>query len=194
MNIIKHNLSWASQLVKRTSTDFLILHHSESPNGTVESIHEYHRSLGWQGIGYNLVIYKDGSIHEGRPFNMADSDARGYNYNSLSVCFIGNFENEKMTEEQLISAINLCRYIRGLYPKIKILRHKDVNNTKCPGVNFPDTIIYEGMKDAPQEQNHWADVPYQKLIDAGIVIHEKRFEDPIKRGELFALLSQIIKG
>jgi len=30
------------------------------------------------------------------------------------------------------------------------------------------------------------------LIDAGIVIHEKRFEESVKRGELFALLAQIV--
>lgn len=40
------------------------------------------------------------------------------------------------------------------------------------------------------EKEHWAEVHYNNLIDKGIEIHEKRFDDNITRGEMFALLDR----
>lgn len=40
---------------------------------------------------------------------------------------------------------------------------------------------------------HWAEKPYRQLKNKGILIHEKRFDDNITRGEVFALLNQINK-
>jgi cell wall-associated NlpC family hydrolase len=42
-----------------------------------------------------------------------------------------------------------------------------------------------------QEKSHWAEDPYTYLADR-IVIHEKRFDDKITRGEVFALLAQVV--
>lgn len=146
MNIIKHNLKFNGVLTPRTSTEYVIFHHSESFTGTVEDIHQWHRDRKWVGIGYNYVIYKDGSIHEGRPADMCDADAYGYNTNSISICFVGNFDVENMTSGQIASGILLLQDIRIKYPKIKAVRHKDVNDTACPGKYFQDAIIVKGMK------------------------------------------------
>lgn len=43
------------------------------------------------------------------------------------------------------------------------------------------------------EKEHWAEKHYNSLNNKGIVIHEKRFDDAITRGELFALLDRIIE-
>jgi len=43
------------------------------------------------------------------------------------------------------------------------------------------------------EKEHWAEKYYNSLIKKGIAINEKRFDDPVTRGELFALLDMIIK-
>lgn len=40
---------------------------------------------------------------------------------------------------------------------------------------------------------HWAEEDYKELNDNGVVIHEKRFDDTITRGEVFSLLNQIVK-
>ena len=40
---------------------------------------------------------------------------------------------------------------------------------------------------------HWAKKFYDSLRKKGIVIHEERFDDKITRGEVFALLDQIVK-
>jgi len=51
---------------------------------------------------------------------------------------------------------------------------------KCP------FISYEPEPPKP----HWGEEPYTFLRNSGIVIHEKRFEDSIKRAENFAIMAQ----
>jgi len=38
---------------------------------------------------------------------------------------------------------------------------------------------------------HWAEKFYKGLLDLGMVINERRFKDPVNRGECFALLLQL---
>ncbi len=42
-----------------------------------------------------------------------------------------------------------------------------------------------------QEKPHWAEEPYTYLSQR-IVVHEKRFNEPATRGEVFALLAQVV--
>lgn len=48
-------------------------------------------------------------------------------------------------------------------------------------------------KAVKEEKPNWAQKHYDSLIKKGVVINETRFDDPITRGELFALLDRIIK-
>lgn len=195
MQINKVDYIWKGQLQKREETKYIIIHHAAATTASPEDIHSWHLSNGWSGIGYNFVIRKDGSVYQGRPIDTIGAHAEGWNSTSVGICFEGNLNQEKLTEVQTQSGIELIRYIRGIYKGITVLRHKDVNpgKTDCPGENFPNAVIYEGMKDI--EKEHWAEPAYKKLLDAGYIINEKRFDDKISRGEVFALLSQkICKG
>lgn len=149
MEIHKANLKWNGQLKERTTTDFFIFHHAEAIIADIYDIEKWHKMRGFIGVGYNYYIRKDGSIWEGRPIQMADADALGYNDNSISACFEGNFDKEQMTKEQIESGIWLLRYCRQKYPKLKALRHMDVNKTSCPGKNYNMRVINEGMNDLP---------------------------------------------
>ena len=56
----------------------------------------------------------------------------------------------------------------------------------------------DGAQDATAEpeqpaKEHWAQPYYDSLIAKGVRIHETRFDDPITRGEVFALLDRIVK-
>ena len=53
---------------------------------------------------------------------------------------------------------------------------------KCPFIEY--------VKDTQPE--HWAQKYYDYLINKGIVIHDKRFDDIITRGEMFALMARIM--
>jgi hypothetical protein len=162
MEINKANLKWNGELKKRTSTLWLIFHHAQWKNCSIYDIHLDHvNNRGWIGFAYNFFINKAGKIFEGRPIDAADADAIGYNDNSLSCCFEGDFDNERMTEEQVQAGIWLARYCRKLYPGIRVVRHMDVNSTRCPGENFDNRIIFEGMKD----DSEMLDNIYKNCVD-----------------------------
>ena len=69
--------------------DMIVVHQTGTPTGTVESIDRYHRSLGWAGIGYHYVIYRDGSVHKGRSNSEIGAHCKGDNATSIGVCCVG---------------------------------------------------------------------------------------------------------
>jgi len=52
--------------------------------------------------------------------------------------------------------------------------------------------IFDVEVDKPDVVEHWAEGPYKFLTEeVGITINEKRFDDPITRGEVFAILARM---
>lgn len=80
-----------------------------------------------------------------------------------------------------------------------IKKHQDWSGKYCPRLLLP--VWDQFIKDIENQLkwnediiiDHWSEKHYQSLISKGIVIHEKRFDDPITRGEIFALLDRIVK-
>ncbi|MBO4488111.1 MAG: N-acetylmuramoyl-L-alanine amidase [Bacteroidales bacterium] len=139
----KTNLTFAEPLVPRTTTQYIILHHSEmsSPH-TVEDIHQWHLDKGWAGIGYHYFIAKDGEVYEGRPRNTVGAHTLDHNSDSIGICFEGNFDEEEMTEKQHQVAVKLLAIMLLAYPDAEIRRHCDFTDQKsCPGKNFPFTEL-----------------------------------------------------
>lgn len=102
MNIQKHNLQWDGKQTKRTATKRIILHCSATIEGkdyTVEDIHRWHLANKWIGCGYNIIIYRDGSIHEGRGLDNAGAHTSGYNSTSLGICYIGGVDANKKAKD-----------------------------------------------------------------------------------------------
>lgn len=150
MNIIETNLKFKS-MSKRQSTDRLILHHSACSNCTAEQIHQWHLNNGWEGAGYHFLVRKDGNVYRLRPEEFIGAHAYGSNYNSIGICAEGNFENETMPEAQKNSLIELVSYLKGKYGISKVLKHSDVNNTACPGKNYPFNEIVNGKVEERHE-------------------------------------------
>lgn len=150
MNIIETNLKFKS-MSKRQSTDRLILHHSACSNCTAEQIHQWHLNNGWEGAGYHFLVRKDGNVYRLRPEEYIGAHAYGSNYNSIGICAEGNFENDTMPEAQKNSLIELVSYLKGKYGISKVLKHSDVNNTACPGKNYPFNEIVNGKVEERHE-------------------------------------------
>lgn len=140
LNIIEPNYTWNGALTKRTTTDRIILHHAAG-NGTAESIHKYHVSLGWKGIAYHYYVRKDGTIYRGRPEDTVGGHTSGYNSRSIGICAEGNFETDVMSDAQRDAIRALVLDIRTRYPDTKTIKHKDVGATACPGKNYPFDYI-----------------------------------------------------
>ena len=142
-------LTNGSQLKKsKRRINSIIVHCSATPEGrdyTVDQIKKDHKEQGWSDIGYHYVIYRDGSIHEGRNVDIIGAHCEGYNSNSIGVCYIGGLENkpnveykklkakDTRTEAQKRALIDLLNKLKKYYPEAKIYGHHDFNKGKdCP--------------------------------------------------------------
>ena len=60
------------------------------------------------------------------------------NYDSIGVCFEGNYMTETaMPDAQRAAGAELVAYLKQKYGITKVQKHRDVNATGCPGDNFP---------------------------------------------------------
>lgn len=136
MNIIETNLTF-SALINRTKTNRIILHHAEASKCTAQDIHSWHKANGWAGAGYHFLVRKDGKIYRLRPEYAVGAHAVNNNSDSIGICFEGAFNKEIMCDAQLKAGAELIKYLKDKYKITKVLRHKDVGSTDCPGNNFP---------------------------------------------------------
>lgn len=143
MEIISTKYSWNGKLSTRHATEYIIIHHA-ALNGSVENIHSSHTKQGWSGIGYHFYVRKDGKIYKGRPIDTIGAHTTGQNIRALGVCFEGNYETDSaMPAAQLKAGQELIAYLKTIYPKAQVKRHKDFNATACPGKHFPFDKIKE---------------------------------------------------
>ena len=140
LDIKKADLKWNGNLkpLYLPKIKYIMIHHTAHPTWNIYDVHNFHKNTnGWIGIGYNFFINPDGTVFEGRGLNVG-AGATGYNYNSIHVCFAGNFENQKPSETQLENGKKLIEYLLTLVPSdVQIIGHKDIGRTACPGKNFP---------------------------------------------------------
>lgn len=121
--------------------DKLIVHCSDTSNEldiTVEEIRSWHLERGWKDIGYHYVIYRDGTIHLGRPVSEIGAHCRGHNRGSIGVCLIGK---DEFTPEQFKSLKNLWRGLKNIFHDLRIKGHRDFTDLKtCPNFEVKDII------------------------------------------------------
>lgn len=185
IEIVDHSLAFASALTKRSKTTKIVLHHSDSLNGTVETIHGYHKNTkGWAGIGYNFVVYKDGTVHKGRGWEYAGAHAAGSNAVSVGICFIGKYHDTDtvMPDAQFNSGVALVALAQEKYPAItEVAGHRDVQATACPGRYFPfgEMIAgnYRGIPTKTETEDEDMDVTrFKELYDE--MIAQTHGDDP----------------
>ena len=135
MEIKEINLKFRDMSLRSKVLEYIVIHHTASTaKETVEQIHNFHiNNNGWAGIGYHFYIRKDGTIYKGRDEKYAGAHCENYNSVSLGICLEGNFEIEKPTEKQIQSVTDLVKYLRKKYGNFKLVGHKDLNATACPG-------------------------------------------------------------
>ncbi len=161
--------------VRERSWEFVVIHHSATTSGSVESIHREHRSRRdrsgnpWLGIGYHFVIGNGMGMSDGQisptfrwkqQIHGAHSGSLRYNDRGVGICLIGNFEESSPSPAQLEAVTALIRHIARRYQISSrgIIGHKNVRATACPGRHFPLTDVVEkvkqGMVQAPSIHIH----------------------------------------
>ena len=119
----------------------IIIHCSATPEGkdyTVEQIRQWHKQRGFSDIGYHYVIYRDGSIHSGRPIERIGAHCLKHNAHSVGVCYIGGVAKDgktpkdTRTDAQKESLIKLIKELKAKYPKATVHGHREYANKACP--------------------------------------------------------------
>ena len=131
----------------------IIIHCTATPEGrdyTVEQIRADHKKQGWSDIGYHYVIYRDGTVHEGRDVDKigAHCAAGGHNTYSIGVSYVGGITNtpgvpyakqkskDTRTDAQKAALLSLLMDLKKLYPQAIIVGHHDYESKKdCPCFN-----------------------------------------------------------
>ncbi len=140
---------------------YIILHHSATETGNVESIDAVHRrrrdSKGqpWLGIGYHFVIGNGHGMPDGaiEPTFRWEEQTHGahagtaiHNQWGIGVCLVGHFDRHPPTQAQLQSVqrlISLLRLEFGI-DENRVLGHSTIRPTACPGKLFHlDDVLSE---------------------------------------------------
>lgn len=131
---------------RRTITE-IIIHCTATPEGkdyTVVDIRRWHTlpvskgGRGWSDIGYHYIVYRDGSVHEGRDVNISGAHCTGHNARSIGIVYVGGMDaknkeaKDTRTEAQKATLLSLLLDLRKLYPQAKIHSHRDFAAKVCP--------------------------------------------------------------
>lgn len=137
----------------------IIVHCSATPPSMdigAKEIRRWHvEDNGWDDIGYNLVIRRNGMFDLGRDldgdgdvFEEQGAHARGHNKASIGICLIGGV-NSKMEPdsnfslEQLTALKFVVNLLKTLYPDIReVVGHRDLFgvNKDCPCFNVEELL------------------------------------------------------
>ena len=130
----------------------IIVHCTATPEGrdyTVADIRQMHKAQGWVDIGYHYLVYRDGSIHEGRNVDMVGAHCQGHNAQSIGVCYVGGVARDGKTPKdtrtpaQKDALIHLLMQLVCLYPDATIRGHRDFAAKACP--SFDATKEYKNL-------------------------------------------------
>lgn len=131
----------------------IVIHHAaefDTPKLQWSAIRKWH--MGTPPNGPNDGPYRDIGYHAGveliedsyeiligRPWNQNGAHTLNHNWKALGVCLVGNFMTAPPPDAQLAKAAQLVRYWMDAFKVAKdsVYRHKDLNDTDCPGAAFP---------------------------------------------------------
>lgn len=135
-------------LVTRKGTHYIIIH-TAAALATRDNVDKYHRKKGWNGIGYNFYIERDGTFVNGRGENAVGAHSIKYNSDSIGISYSGCYKkeqhsnktvadaikNDTITQAQFDTLIEKIKYYQAKYhiPRENVLGHYEEPVSKaCP--------------------------------------------------------------
>lgn len=179
-----------------TETAHVVIHHTAGSNtntdhlSAIRSIYLYHtQTNGWDDIGYNYVIARDGTIYDGRDgLNQVVEDFVkgahfcGKNANTMGISVMGTYTDETPPDTAIESLVWLLSWKlhkdqlnpldSSIHPQGSseylpvICGHQDGCATECPGhdfhAQFPDirNQIWQIIQNCPPVSIAWDDADF----------------------------------
>lgn len=114
----------------------------EEERGQMRLIEGVGQSRFGTGISYNVVVFPSGRPYAGVSFNRRGTHTGGRNSRVRSICFAGNYQESRPTDEAIATATAIYHGGKGeLWRADAPLRgHRDVSQTACPGDYLYDTL------------------------------------------------------
>lgn len=164
----------------RTPVPYVVIHHSYTPaacydretcSAAMRTMQNMHMDLrGWWDVGYNFGVGSDGVAYEGRGWKIVGAHSLNFNSVSIGICLIGDWRFKVPPVDQLKTAKALIAAgveLGLLQPNYKLLGHRQVRETECPG-----DALYQEI----QSWDHYSPFPssYKDLINV------KEISDSVK--------------
>jgi hypothetical protein len=123
----------------RTVYRTVVVHHSvvydtDDPT-TMRAIQDLHMDDNkWADIGYHFGVGKTGQVFEGRDLSVRGTHVEHFNTGSVGVVFLGNFQVEMPTQEQIDFGRRLIDWLALRLELTHLVGHYEFNDfTECPG-------------------------------------------------------------
>lgn len=111
---------------------------AEGKNFHAKDIDRWHRERGFTCIGYHYVIDLDGTVETGRPLETIGAHTKGFNANSIGVCYIGGLAadgktpKDTRTAAQRTALVKLIHELQARYPDATVHGHREFAAKACP--------------------------------------------------------------
>lgn len=123
----------------------------ETSDFSLADLKRSHLARGWSDVGYHFYITKDGVVHRGRPIDRMGAHVRGFNRNTVGVCYEGGLDangkaKDTRTMAQQSSMLTLLKSLTQVFPIEYIKGHRDYS----PDLDGDGKIeSHEWMKQCP---------------------------------------------
>ncbi len=106
----------------------------------VEEIRDWHvKGNGWKDIGYHHIIRRDGTLENGRSFEVAGAHCKNQNRYSIGICLVGGVSEDDVkipednfTQPQFDQLKVLIKWLMKEHKDIKVFGHNHFANKACP--------------------------------------------------------------
>lgn len=141
------------------SPQYIVVHHTAtSRDSTRYNTINYNHKQRWnrktrsslgEYCGYHYFIEGSGKLTQARKDTEIGAHTKGYNRGTIGIGLSGHFDQEKLSMGQLEALTALLDEKVALYrlDKSKIVGHKELKETSCPGKNMMEFLKnYKGRQ------------------------------------------------
>ena len=133
-NTIVKNAFIQNTIIMR-QINLIVIHCSATKENhpfTLQSLEASHRKRGFNGIGYHYYIRQSGEVINTRPLSRIGAHAKGYNRNSIGICYEGGLDKngkpkDTRTRAQREALRQLVNELLAHFPGCKVCGHRDLS-------------------------------------------------------------------